>query len=157
MKASVYIETSIVSYLTARLSRDLILAGHQQITEEWWITQRGKYDLYASQLVLREAAEGDTNAAERRLHVLETLSLLAITSEATTLAEQLLAAHSLPAKAAEDALHIAVATVNGMEFLLTWNCKHIANAVMRHKIEQTCRQQGYEPPIIATPEEMLGE
>jgi predicted nucleic acid-binding protein len=154
--ATVYIETSIVSYLTARPSRDLLVAAHQQITVTWWDQERAHYDLFTSQVVLAEARAGDPEAAQRRLAVLERLSLLDVTDAAITLAAALVSGQVLPAQAAQDALHIAVACVHGMEYLLTWNCAHLANARLRSRIEQVCRDAGYVPPIICTPEELEG-
>ena len=155
MKAKVYIETTVISYLTARPSRDVVIAGHQKITRDWWQTDRDKFDLMASQLVVREASAGDPQAAKERLESLTTLTLLEITEAAVTLAQELLTTAALPEKAAEDALHLAIAVTNGVEYLLTWNCKHLANATMRTKIEDVCRAAGYEPVIICTPEELL--
>ena len=155
MKAKVYIETTVVSYLTARSSRDVVIAGHQKITRDWWQTCRERFDLVASQLVVREASAGDPKAAKERLDILTTLTLLEVTEEAVTLAHELIATGVVPEKAAEDALHIAIAVTNGIEYLLTWNCKHLANATLRTKIEETCRFAGYEPVIICTPEELL--
>jgi len=155
VKAKVYIETTVISYLTARPSRDVVIAGHQKITRDWWQTDRNKFDLMASQLVVREASAGDPQAAKERLEKLTTLSLLEVTEEAMTLAQELLTTGAVPEKAAEDALHLAIAVTNGVEYLLTWNCKHLANATMRTKIEDVCRAAGYEPVIICTPEELL--
>ena len=157
MKPKVYIETSVISYLTARPSRDLITAAHQQLTIDWWEDRRTDFDLYVSQLVVREANAGDEDAAKRRLDVIEQIPLLELNEEALNLAHSLVADGPLPKKASEDALHIAVAAVHGMDFLLTWNRKHIANAEMCNLITEVCRSQGYEPPITCTPEELLGE
>ena len=152
--ATVYIETSIVSYLTARPSRDLLVAAHQQLTTAWWDQQRPSYALFTSQVVLAEAGAGDPEAAQRRIAVLEPFALLDVTDAAIELAAALLTGQALPAQAAQDALHLAIACVHGMEYLLTWNCKHLANARLRHRIEQVCRDAGYVPPIICTPEEL---
>lgn len=157
MKPKIYIETSVVSYLTARPSRDLIIAANQQITQEWWQVRRSEFDLYVSQMVVQEASVGDPTAAEQRLQVLDETPLLELTEEAVTFAEKLVQEGALPPNAVEDALHIAVAALNGMDYLLTWNFKHLANATMRYRIEQVCRQMGYEPPIICTPQELLEE
>jgi predicted nucleic acid-binding protein len=156
IRAAVYIETSIVSYLTARPSRDLLVAAHQQLTVTWWEQQRAHYDLFTSQVVLAEARAGDPDAAQRRVAVLERLPLLDVTDAAITLAAALVSGQALPAQAAQDALHIAVACVHGMEYLLTWNCAHLANARLRSRIEHICRDAGYVPPIICTPEELEG-
>ena len=157
MKPKIYIETSVVSYLTARPSRDLIVAANQQITQEWWQVRRTEFDLYVSQIVVQEAGSGDPTAAQQRLQVLDEILLLELTEDAVTVAEKLVQDKALPPNAVEDALHIAVAALNGMDYLLTWNFKHLANATMRYKIEQGCRQMGYEPPIICTPQELLEE
>lgn len=154
MKPRTYIETTIVSYLTARMSRDLVRAGEQEITREWW-DRRATFDLYVSQLVLEEAAGGDPDAAKRRLVALQDLQLLQTSDEAIELGRFLLAAGSLPAKAGADALHIAVAAVHGMHYLLSWNCAHIANAMTRRKIESACRRAGYDPPMLCTPRELM--
>jgi hypothetical protein len=155
MMERVYIETTFVSYLTARPSRDLIVAGHQQITHDWWDTRRGGYELCVSQLVLQEASDGDPQAAQERLDVLATMTVLEIKEEAVELAEELVRAGALPAKAGNDALHIAVAAIHRVPYLLTWNCRHIANATMRAQIESVCASRGFKAPIICTPEEMM--
>lgn len=155
MKPRVYVETTVVSYLTARPSRDVVIAGHQQITHEWWDAQRDKFELCVSQLVLGEAGAGDPQAAQERIAVLGTMTLLETTAEALALAKELVQTDALPAKAAEDALHIAVAATQDVAYLLTWNCRHLANATMRPMIEAVCARQGYKPPIICTPEELM--
>lgn len=151
-----YIETSIVSYLTAWPSRDLVRAAHQQVTRDWWAT-RGSFDLYTSQFALDEAAAGDEGAAASRLAALEDAVLLEVTEDAILLAENLVAGGALPPKARVDALHVAMAAVHGMDYMLTWNCKHIANASLRGRIEDLCRAAGFEPPIICTPLELPRE
>ena len=127
MKQRVYLETTIVSYLVARPSRDLVLAAHQEVTREWWGRRRGEFDVYVSQLVADEAGRGDVEAVRKRLEALKDVASLAVTEEAVALAARLTEEHALPSEAGADALHIAVATVNGMDFLMTWNCRHIAN------------------------------
>lgn len=156
LKPCVYVETSVISYLASRPSRDVIVAGHQQITFEWW-DARDAWQLFVSPLVIREAGAGDTEAAARRLTFANGLTVLPITDAAQALAAALLADAALPATAAEDALHIGIASVHRMEYLLTWNCRHIANASKRTVISTLCQQNGYQPPIICTPEELLGE
>ena len=156
MLPKVYIETTIVSYLTALPTRDLIRLGHQLLTQEWW-AERARYELFASPVVVQEASAGDPAAAARRHEALRGLTILQRSAEATHLAGALVARGGLPAKAAVDALHVAIAVVNGMDYLLTWNCTHIANATMRGKIEAICRDLGFEPPVICTPEELTEE
>jgi predicted nucleic acid-binding protein len=155
MKERVYIETTFISYLTARPSRDLIVAGHQRITQDWWDTRRSDYDLCVSQLVVEEAGDGDPIAAQERLAVLASMELLGIEEEAVALAESLVRAAALPEKAGNDALHIAIAARHRIPYLLTWNCRHLANATMRSKIESVCTSAGTRCPIICTPEEMM--
>lgn len=155
MKPKVYVETSIVSYLTAQPSRDIVTAARQQLTREWWQTKRGRFDLYISELVLREMSSGDPEAAALRRAALEGIPEIALPEEAVTLAEELVKRGPLPQKAAVDALHIAAAVSGGVEYLLTWNFKHLANAATRRKIDQVCQLRGYEPCIICTPEELL--
>ncbi|HWG42509.1 MAG TPA: type II toxin-antitoxin system VapC family toxin [Gemmataceae bacterium] len=157
MKPRVYLETTIPSYLTAWLSRDLVMAGHQQTTREWWDTRRDDFDLFVSQFVIEEAGAGDPDAAKRRLEVLVNLPLLDLSENVYPLADELMKRVPLPPNAAADTLHIAIAAIHGMEYLLTWNCTHIANAALRPRIEAVCRDNGYEPPVICTPEELLRE
>ncbi len=153
--ATVYIETTIVSYLTAWPSRDLVRAAHQQITREWWETRRADFALYVSQLVLDEAAAGDAAAAAERLRTLAAIPLLEYRPPTLPLAESLERALQLPAPARGDALHVAVCAANGMEYLLTWNCRHLANAALAPGIEQACRSHGVAGPRIVTPEQLL--
>ena len=154
MKAKVYIETTIPSYLCTRRSRDLIMAANQQMTEEWW-DDRNQFDLYISALVIQEAGAGDPLAAQKRIEQLKDIPELGITDDVESFAGILIQKVPLPEKAKIDALHIAAATLNGMDYLLTWNCAHIANAVLRPKVEAICRELGYEPPTICTPQELM--
>ena len=131
--------------------------AHQQITRDWWETRRTQFEAHISQIVIQESGAGDKDAAERRLAALASIPLLEITDDVTTLAEKLMEQIPLPERAEVDALHIAVAVVNGMDYLLTWNCTHIANASLRSQIDTVCRSNGYEPPIICTPEELMEE
>ena len=156
MKRKVYLETTIASYLTALPTRDLVRAAHQQITTEWW-QGRDRFDLFISEAVLQEAGAGDPDASARRLTALQGIRVLAATKGVARLAHRLVTGGAVPENAAVDAVHIAVAAVNGMDFLLTWNCRHIANAATRGRIEQVCRAAGVVPPVICTPEELLEE
>jgi hypothetical protein len=157
MKPRVYLETTIPSYMTAWRSPELVMAGHQQTTREWWDTRREDFELFISQFVLDEAGAGDPDAARRRLEILVNMPLLDPGANVHALADQLMKRVPLPPKAAADALHIAIATIHGMNYLLTWNCTHIANATLRPSIEAVCRENGFEPPVICTPEELLKE
>ncbi len=155
MQSRIYVETCVISYLTARQSRDIVVAGHQKVTLDWWGDAQEKYEMTISQLVIDEASAGDRKAAKERLRVLEGLILLETSEEALQLAHEMVASGLVPVKAAEDALHIAICVTNGIDYLVTWNCRHIANAIMRPRIEQICRTLGYEPSIICTPEELV--
>lgn len=157
MAPKVYIETTIVSYLTANPSADVIKAAHQKVTKEWWNKQRRHFDLFASEFVTVEAAAGDQIMAKRRLKILNEIQLIAVQSVAIELGRTLVKRGPLPAKAEIDAFHIAVAATSGMNYLLTWNCKHIANAQMQDGIGKICKALGFEPPRICTPEELMGE
>jgi len=156
MKRRVYLETTIVSYLAARRSRDLIVAAKQAITHQWWDTRRGDFELYVSQVVADEASRGDPDAAERRRALLVQVPRLDVSDEVIELAEELVARDAVPRNKAEDAFHIALAAAHGMEFLLTWNCSHIANAERMDAIESVIESCGYECPRICTPDELLG-
>ena len=155
MKPTVYLETTIPSYLTAWRSPELVMAARQQITRDWWDKSRDDFELFVSQLVIDEASSGDPDAATRRLEVLDGIPLLEPREGTEDLVEALVRGLSLPAKAAADAAHIALSVVNGVDFLLTWNCTHIANAVFRSTIEQISRSLGYQVPVICTPEELF--
>ncbi len=157
MKPKIYLETTIVSYLTAKPSRDLVVAAHQQITLEWWETRLRKFDIFISELVVREAGAGDKTAAQKRLEALEEIPLLELNEKVLSLASELVHGGHIPESAKEDALHIALATVHGMDYILTWNCRRIANAEMRTGVTLICISQGYKAPIICTPEELMGE
>ncbi|MCL2701849.1 MAG: type II toxin-antitoxin system VapC family toxin [Phycisphaerae bacterium] len=151
MKKRVYIETSVISYLTARPSRDLILAARQAVTEQWWREHRSRYDVFVSRLVDSEIEQGDTEAKLRRRGTAAMLTRLEVIAESDELVARLLRSHALPAVAQDDAAHVALATVHKMDILLTWNCKHIANVIMMPKILATIREANYEPPLITTP------
>jgi predicted nucleic acid-binding protein len=156
MRARIYVETSVISYLTARPHRDVIVAGQQQLTRDWWENGARHHDLYSSDVVWEEAAQGDQAAAAKRLGFLENLPEIPVTEATIELAELLLQAGALPAVAYADALHVAVCATNEMDILVTWNCKHIANVTMFDVIDRVCRQAGYKPPRICTPVELWG-
>jgi len=157
VKPKIYIETSIISYLTARPCNDIRVVANQNTTIEWWETRRSGFELFISEFVITEASLGNPEAAKKRLGVIAKLPELLVTNEVKVLAKTLISEGAIPIKAEVDAYHIAVAAVNGIEYLLTWNCTHIANAIMRPKIEKICRHKGVEPPIICTPQELMEE
>ena len=147
---SIYLESSVMSYLAARASRDLVVAGNQQVTRDWWETRRGECDLVVSDVVVAECAAGDPTAACEREVFLTYLPVLATTEEADALVAAMLSAMALPQRAALDALHIGLAAVNGIDILLTWNCAHIANPFMQPQISAACVEYGVIPPTICT-------
>jgi predicted nucleic acid-binding protein len=157
MKPKIYIETSVVSYYTNRPSRDIVTAARQQVTREWWEESLNQFDTYISALVLEEASGGDPTSAERRLEALKGIPVLKITDEAEDLAAALVKIGPIPETHSEDALHVALAIINGMDFLVTWNFHHINNAKMKKEIAKIAEENGYECPVICSPEELEGE
>lgn len=156
MLPSVYVETSVISYLAARTSpTNLRVAANQETTREWWESRRDKFDLYISAVVIGEAQRGDPALADARMLVLQGLNIAQVTPAALELAAALIAGAGVPKKANEDALHIAIAATNGLDYLLTWNCTHIANAVTIPRVNSICRARGFEPPLIYTPQELM--
>lgn len=156
MKRKIYVETSVISYLTARPSKTIIGAAHQQLTLAWW-EKSAQYDLMVSEVVIRECGAGDSESAKKRLDVVRNLPLLLITDQAIKIAEALINEIIVPLKAIEDALHIAIATAHGMDYLVTWNCRHIANPEIQRGIASYLENIGTALPFICTPEELLGE
>jgi hypothetical protein len=154
-RSSVYLETSVISYLAARPSRDILVASRQALPAQWWETRREVFDLVTSQTVIEEAQAGDSQLASRRMSLLADVSLVPVSEASIRLAEALMRRMSLPSHVSADALHIALSATNGVNYLLTWNCTHIANATLRPMIEQECRGKCFEPPIICTPEELM--
>lgn len=155
-RKTVYIETSVVSYLTARPSSDLLAAAWQKVTVDWWETQRTRFDLYTSNITVEEAGRGDSIAGARRLDALSGISILPITEATVALSIELLQRGVLPAKAENDALHIAVSAVHGIDYLLTWNCRHLDNAEIKPVIRSVCVLYGHASPEICTPQELMG-
>ena len=153
---SVYIETTIISYLTSRPSRDLLVSAHQQTTDQWWTNRRHEFECYISQVVIDEIQVGNSEAATRRIEKTLEFEVLEATVEAERLTETIIEGGVIPRKAVRDAAHIAVAAINGIDYLLTWNCKHLANAQIMRKVAVTCNGQGYNMPLICTPEELMG-
>ena len=153
-RKKVYLETSVISFLTARPTRDVVKLAKQELTRDWWETSRSHFDLYVSNAVLDEIREGDPVAAKRRMDMVAGLPVLDISDGVDTLLNQLLSAKVVPDGAVLDAFHIAVAAVHGMSFLLTWNCKHINNATQKSKIAAILTKAGYAEVVIATPEEL---
>jgi predicted nucleic acid-binding protein len=155
MKPSVYIETSVIGYLTSWPVGDVRVAGHQDTTKQWWSTAAERFELFVSQLVGRECSEGDAEAVKGRLASIEGIPVLPITADAEALAAALIQGHAIPESHPNDALHVALAAAHGVQYLVSWNFKHIVNASLRPAIERVCRDAGYDPPIICTLEELL--
>ena len=152
---SVYLETTVVGHISGRLHTDTVILGRQTITRRWWNTADKRYRLFASNLVAAECGAGDTEAGQERLDLLTNIDLLDIDEETEKLANALLANHAVPKTEPRDATHIAVTAVNGIDYLATWNFKHIMNPSTQHLIEAICRDSGYEPPTICTPEQLI--
>ncbi len=155
-KKTVYVETSIVSYLTARPTSDLLAAAWQKSTVDWWETQRKRFDLYTSDVAIEEAGKGTPEAAARRLEALSVIPVLPITEAMVELSKALIQERALPTKALDDALHIAVSAVHGVDYLLTWNCRHLDNAETKPIVRSVCTIHGYTSPEICTPQELMG-
>jgi hypothetical protein len=153
---TVYLETTFISYLVARPSRDLLVAAHQQASEEWWASRRGEFECCVSQVVIDEASVGDPTEVQKRLAIISGLPALEITEDAESLTQAILAEGILPPRAVRDAAHVAVAAIHAVDFLLTWNCRHLANAQIARRIALVCERLGYRMPIICTPEELMG-
>ena len=152
---SVYIETTVIGNIAGRLHPDPRLATRQTVSRTWWQTAADRYELFVSALVIAESGGGDPTAAEERMVILKDLPLLPFTPEVRTLAESLINAYAVPASEPRDATHVATAAVSGIDYLATWNFKHIHNPATQHLIEQVCRDSGYEPATICTPEQLL--
>ena len=155
-KKTVYIETSIVSYLTARPTSDLLAAAWQKITLDWWETQRKRFNLYTSDVAVEEAGKGNREAAARRLEALSGIPILPITEAAIMLSEVLVQDGALPANALDDALQLALAAAHGADYLLTWNCRHLDNAETKPIMRHVCTINGHTCPEICTPQELMG-
>ncbi|MGI8980358.1 MAG: type II toxin-antitoxin system VapC family toxin [Pirellulaceae bacterium] len=157
MKRLVYVETTVISFLTARKSRDVVLAGQQEATRRWWDQRREEFDLYISSVVIDEAGKGDSRAAKKRMAALAGISVIAPTDEMRELAVKFIEEQGIPPKAADDALHLAVATVSRVQFLLTWNMKHLCSPSQKERLHEICQAAGYTSPIICTPFDLLAE
>lgn len=155
--ASVYLETTIISYLTGRSSRDVVVAGHQQTTREWWDNSREHHELFVSEVVLREIQEGDAEAAELRLRMVQGIPNLGLNADVASLAHTYQTELQLPPKAGNDVLHISLAVSYEMDYLLTWNCAHIANGRTIKRLTAINDRLNRRTPVIVTPEELMEE
>ncbi len=153
---TVYLETTVIGHLVGRIHPDPVIASRQRVTREWWATAANRFQLFASKLVVEECSAGNRASASERLAVLEEVNLIVATADADALARQLIAGNALPSTELRDAVHISLAAVFGIQYLLTWNFKHIANPATRWSIESICRDAGYTPPIIGSPDDFIG-
>lgn len=148
----------MVSYLVGWLSREsALVASNQELTREWWVKRRHDFELFASSVVVDEVSKGHHDLAGQCQEYLRDVALLEVTPEARRLGSQLIREAGIPQKAEIDALHIAVAAVNGMTYLASWNCTHIVNAITLPRVYEICRMHGYEPPFVCTPQELMGD
>ena len=157
MKPRVYVETSVISYLTSRMSRDLVVAARQELTGEVWPRLPREYEIVISFPVVDEVSKGDPEAVGKRLEAIRNIPVLEVNAQVKTLARKLMEARAIPSEYPEDALHVAVAAINGCGFVLTWNFAHLNNALARAGIRRVIEEQGLESPEICSPEEMFGE
>lgn len=155
-KTAVYLETTIPSFLTSRPSSNLVVAGKQEVTRQWWETQRLRFELLISQFVPNEASVGDPDASSKRIEALEGIDLLEVDREVLHLTGRIMETGLIPGKAKTDAAHIAGASRHNVEYLLTWNCTHIANAEILSRINFVVSEVGYFLPTICTPDELFG-
>jgi predicted nucleic acid-binding protein len=152
----VYLETTLISYLSSRPSRDLLVAAHQQVTYDWWNSRRGAFDCFVSQIVIDEVSAGDPEEARRRMEIIDMFPVLEVTEEAELLAKAILDSGAIPPRAVRDAAHIAVAAIHDLDYLLTWNCTHLANAQVIRRVSVVCNREGFQMPTVCTPEELMG-
>lgn len=157
MKQSLYLETTVPSYYIARVSRDVVAVAHQEITREWWETRISKFDVYISPVVIEESARGDQEQAKKRLAVIDSFPVLSANEYVEQLAELYVRRLSLPPKALRDAAHLAFACYYQTDYLVTWNCAHIANAEIMHRLMMINMEINVHTPIVCTPEELMGE
>ena len=152
---SVYLETTVIGNIAGRMHPDPKIAARQQVTREWWTTAPDRYDLYVSEITIEECGDGDPDAAKERIDLVRNIDLIETSAEAEELAELLVNRLAVPASEPRDALHIVIATVNAVQFIVTWNFKHILNPHLQTKIANACREGGYDPPVICTPQQLL--
>jgi len=152
---SVYLETTLISYLCSRPSRDLLVAAHQQVTSDWWTSRREAFDCFISQIVIDEVSAGDPDEARKRMEIINMFPVLEVTEEALLLAKAILSSEAIPPRAVREAAHVSVAAVHDVNYLLTWNCTHLANAQVIRRLSVVCNREGFHMPIICTPEELM--
>lgn len=154
VNSRVYVETSVVAHLTAPPVRDVVTLGDQLATREWWLDAQGRFELVVSELVLGEIAAGDPATAKDRLDSVASLPVLAFDKESAELGRHLIQSHAIPSDAKQEAAHVAIAAVNGVDYLATWNLRNIANPRLIPQIYRACRDRGYAPAVICTPSQL---
>lgn len=154
-RPTAYIETTVIGHLVGRVIGDPIVAGRQAVTRRWWPTAVTEYRLFVSKVVADECAAGDPDAASERLGILDSLEFIATSPSVDELAHRLIERFAVPKTEPRDAVHISLAAVNGLEYLVSWNFKHIVNPKTRAAIEFVCRDAGFVPPVICTPDELM--
>jgi len=155
MKKSIYLETTVVSYYTSKPGRDIIVLAHQEITREWWHKSIKQFEIFISEVVIEEASMGDPEAAKRRLEELRDFPHLELNDKVEETAQMYMEKLEIPEKAFRDAAHLAVASVHNIDYLVTWNCKHLANGEIIRKLRDISKDLGIHTPIICTPEELI--
>jgi len=153
---TVYLETTFISYLVARSSSDVIVSAHQRITQDWWSLRKAAFECCVSQVVIDEVSAGDVDEVKKRMAIVDELPVLSVSREAEDLTEVIVSSGVLPKHAFRDAAHVAVATTHDVDYLLTWNCRHLANAQIANRIRRLCESRGQRVPSICTPEELMG-
>jgi predicted nucleic acid-binding protein len=156
MKEKVYVETTVISFLTGRPSKNLVAAAWQSITTDWWEKRKSHFDIYISELVYEEAIRGDPSAVSKRIEAMKGIPYLQVTDEAVNLAKLFIKPGPLPKKASNDALHLAIAATHKIDYLMTWNCRHLDNAELKPKVRSLLILNGFKVPEICTPQELLG-
>ncbi|MFH0775589.1 MAG: type II toxin-antitoxin system VapC family toxin [bacterium] len=155
MKESIYLETTVVSYYTSKPSRDIIVLAHQEITRQWWTMARRRFNLFISEVVIEEAGLGDQEAAKRRLEELKDFPHLKLNDRVEEMAQVYMEKLEIPERSFRDAAHLAVASVHNIDYLLTWNCAHLANGKVIKKLIKINESFDIHTPIICTPEELM--
>jgi len=155
MKPRVYVETSVISYLTARPSRDFLVVARQAFTRQWWEIRSERFDAVISGMVISEISRGDPSAALRRAQMCDGLESLVVDDKAIALAEQLIQLKAIPEQEPEDAMHIAVAVLNNIQFIASWNFSHLVGPEAKFRLQTQLKDLGYPVPLLATPEELL--